>query len=518
MSAAVRSAGSSRRGLRQTGEVDESLFGTQKAPSRGASSRGSHRATSASLSRSGTAIVSAGTLSSLVSPSKESAVLSGAELHSILNLTGSLHRSNQHQQQQQHQSDQAARAAARKAKMLRLEQASASRPTQLSPSEVEEKENRQRLLVRAKAHLDEEHDDAKHMRAMMHYAQCVTIRDAQVLEKSRLAQRAAEEERRLDAAMEAERVRTLKLQEEREAARAEEQRLGASVIIQQIQERERERLAAQEAREQEAQAMLQRVRAIEQREEEERAAKVRAGRQLLEQVMDANQKQAAQKLLRKQEEVEEELRIQAYIRAKEARDAANEAELARVRADKEREVARLRAMQERAQDRQAQIDELRAKRYQEAKEREWRSRALSEAQKKEGLKRDIAMAREAQRQEKARRIAEQALQEREEYMRVLEWQNGQTEVEQMRRTRAADRAYQHKAELQSQIAAKEREQAEARKRYLSEGAIFAAQNARDKARLEALKAEKLAQLEAMGVPAKYRSELAKKKVLVASIH
>lgn len=336
--------------------------------------------------------------------------------------------------------------------------------------------------------------------------------------QQRIADDLLAEEKRIDLAMEVERVRTLKLMEEREASRAEEQRLGASVIITQIQEREQERIRQQEQREQEAQAMLARVKELELREEEERQAKVVAGRKLLEQVMDANHAQARAKLLKKQEEIDEDLRIQAYIRSKEARDAENEAELTRIRNEKEKEIARLRAMQERAQDRQAAIDELRAKRYQEAKDRQWRQGQIEQASKRESMKRDISMAREAQRQEKSRRIAEQALQEREEYMRVLDWQNSQGDIDRAKQTASATAAAQHRADLQAQMSAKEREKAEARARYLSEGQIFQQQHARDKAKLEKLKQEKLQMMEEMGVPIKYRAELAKKKMLVASIH
>lgn len=401
---------------------------------------------------------------------------------------------------------------------MRLEREANARPAQLTASEFEEKENRSRLLGHAKQAMDEEMDDVKHMNQMMLYAQCVTIRDAQILEKQRIADELIAEEKRIDLAMEVERVRTLKLMEEREAARADEQRLGASVIITQIQEREQERIRQQEQREQEALAMLQRVKDIEQREEEERLAKVVAGRKLLEQVMEANNQQARAKLAKKQEEIDEDLRIQAYIRSKEARDQANEAELARIRGEKEKEVARLRAMQERAQDRQAAIDELRAKRYQEAKDREWRQAQMDQAGKRDSMKRDISQAREAQRQEKSRRIAEQALQERDEYMRVLEWQNAQTSVDHHRHTSAAQAAEKHRRDIQAQMAEKAREKQEARARYLTEGQIYQQQHERDRAKLEKLKQEKLAQMEAMGVPQKYRSELAKKKMLVASIH
>jgi len=49
------------------------------------------------------------------------------------------------------------------------------------------------------------------------------------------------------------------------------------------------------------------------------------------------------------------------------------------------------------------------------------------------MKNDISQAREAQRQEKSRRIAEQALQEREEYMRVLECKKKNAEKEELKK-------------------------------------------------------------------------------------
>ena len=412
----------------------------------------------------------------------------------------------------------ASKAAARKEKMLRMEKEIAARPAALTESELAERETRTRLLAHARQSIDSSHGDVKHMDQMVLYAQCATIRDAQILEKRRIEDQLIADEKRMDLAMEAERVRTLRLMEEREAARAEEQRLGAAVIITQIEERQQERIRAQEQREQEAQAMLARVQALEQAEEAQRQNKVLAGRKLLESVLEANNAQARAKLRKKQEEIDEELRIQAYIRGKEAREAANEAELARVKNAKELEIARLRAMQERAQDRQAAIDELRAKRYQEAKDRSWRQGELESGARRDAIKRDIAHAREAQRQEKARRIAEQSLLERDEYMRVLDWQNAQTASDAAKQAAAAQAAAQHKADIQRQMGDKEREKAEARARYLTEGHVFQQQNERDRAKLERIKQEKLALMEQMGVPEKYRSELAKKKVLTSNIH
>jgi hypothetical protein len=166
----------------------------------------------------------------------------------------------------------------------------------------------------------------------------------------------------------------------------------------------------------------------------------------------------------------------------------------------------------------AVTDVLRTKRHQEAKDRQWRQSQIEQVGKRDSMKRDISLAREAQRQEKSRRIAEQALQEREEYMRVLEWQNAQTDVDRSKQSAAAQAAAQHRADIQAQMVAKEREKAEARTRYLSEGQIYQQKHQRDKAKLEKLKAEKLQIMDQMGVPQKYRAELAKKKLLVASIH
>ena len=54
-------------------------------------------------------------------------------------------------------------------------------------------------------------------------------------------------------------------------------------------------------------------------------------------------------------------------------------------------------MQEKAHDRQAEIDSLRAKRYQEALERKNREKELQEARKRQEMIKDMAASRDAQR-------------------------------------------------------------------------------------------------------------------------
>ena len=77
--------------------------------------------------------------------------------------------------------------------------------------------------------LDEEHDDVKHMNQMMLYSKVVTIRDKQLEET--IEREWVEEQKRLDIMMEIERLKGLKVAEEREIIRQLAQRKGATVII-----------------------------------------------------------------------------------------------------------------------------------------------------------------------------------------------------------------------------------------------------------------------------------------------
>jgi len=290
------------------------------------------------------------------------------------------------------------------------------------------------------------------------------------------------------------------------------------VIIQQIAEREAERIRQQEIREQEAKAMIERIREAERREHMEQLRKKEEGRRLLQEVMHANEMQARAKLIKKQEALEEDMQIAEYIRQKELREQAAEMEAARRRAEKEKEISRLRALQEKAQDRQSTIDELRAKRYQEQKDRQARQKQLEVARKKERVMADMHNAREMQRRVKAQRMADQAMQEREEYYRVLEWQKAEVEKEQQKAYEQQRARVKHRDALMEQINEHEQAKSEARQKFLEEGQRMAAEMAAEHRRLAQLKDEKLNTLGHLGVPEKYRAELAKKKLLVSTIY
>jgi hypothetical protein len=406
----------------------------------------------------------------------------------------------------------------RKQRMMRMEEEKKRRAPVLSETEMLEKEQKTRILAAAKAKMENELDDVKEMNQMMAYAQCVTIRDAQLREKARMKQCLAEFNKNADLEMEVARIRQIRMLEEREVIRQKERQVGARVIIQQIQEREAARLENQAKAEKEAQAMIEKQQELERQEELARQVKMENGRKLLDEVIKSNEQQALLKIRQKQLEAEEDRKIAEYIRQKEAREAAAEMEKERIRAAKELELARMRATQEKAQNRQAQIDELRAKRYQEAKDRAWRQQQLTEARKKQAEKEKIAIVRESQRKLKAQNMAHQALEERTEYERVREWQQRQAEVEASMKQQAKAKGFELRDALNQQIATKEIERRLARQAFLAEGAEAARVREMEEHKLMRIKEQKLSQLTSSGVPQKYTAELAKKKMLVASIH
>merc|ERR1719408_621403 len=136
--------------------------------------------------------------------------------------------------------------------------------------------------------LDEDMDDVKHMNQMMLYSKIVTIRDAQIQEKRSVQAERQEEERQLDMMMEIERLKALKMYEEREKARLDDQRRGAQVIVEQIKDRQAQRMREEESRDQERSFILKQIDALKEEEVEQQKAKKLAAGRLMNEVNAAN--------------------------------------------------------------------------------------------------------------------------------------------------------------------------------------------------------------------------------------
>lgn len=202
---------------------------------------------------------------------------------------------------------------------------------------------------------------------------------------------------------------------------------------------------------------------------------------------------------------------QVYLRQREKRDKERQQLEDLIKAEKERETAILRAQQEKMQDKQAELDALRAKRAAEESERQWRKTQQLAAQREETILKSLDQAREAQKLEKERRLIEQAQQEKEEFDRILRVQREAEEMEQMSKVKKLHAAKEHMSELQAQILMNAEVRKKNRMEFLDEGVQQRARMEAGRLKLEGIKSEKLSMLTSAGVPEKYTVDLANKK-------
>lgn len=271
-----------------------------------------------------------------------------------------------------------------KTKMKSFDQTRAKK-LPLSEYQREQLAKNQALLENAQKVVDEEMDDVKDMNKMIHYAKCVTIRDRQIAEAKELEKQRKEEDLRMDTLMEIERLKVLKLNEQREKEKKVIQHQGALVIIDQIKEREKERQKQMKLKEEEQQEMLKEIKAQQEEEIKLQEQKILKGQQLMETVKEANRNAIAIKQKKAQEEKELDNQIMEYNKKKAEREEAYQAELKRIHDEKEMETQKLRERQLKAMNKQSDIDELKAKRAfeenarlnREKERKEWEERVSS---------------------------------------------------------------------------------------------------------------------------------------------
>mmetsp|Transcript_33908 Transcript_33908/g.69989 ORF Transcript_33908/g.69989 Transcript_33908/m.69989 type:complete len:516 (+) Transcript_33908:130-1677(+) len=444
----------------------------------------------------------------------DSIVISNNDLDRLRKLATVVDKSDLERQRQNAESEKAAlqaKARERKEKMLAME---AKRKANLAKSdlEIEDQAKMSNLLENAERARDEQLDDVKHMNQMMLYAKCVTIRDAQLLEKQMVQKEKGDIEQSFDALMEQERLKSIQLSEERERQKQEERMRGAAIIRTQIEQREKERIREQEQLDMEREAMLRQIEKLKQDEKEKEEERRRLGKSLLEEATLANKEQIRRKEEQKRKIIEEEQRIADYIAEKDRKEQERQEALEEEIKRKAEETARLRALQEKAADKQAEADALRAKRAQEDYERAWRAKESEAADKKNRMLKDIMISREEQKKQKERVQAEAAQSEKQQFERILAVQRAAENAELQKEASSQNRRLVHNEDIRRQIADNEEKRMRQRQEFLEEGSKIRYQKQLEVKRLESIKQRKLAELQRAGVPEKYLAELQNKKL------
>ena len=161
------------------------------------------------------------------------------------------------------------------------------------PSQLEQtkKIEKQAVITAAERKLFAELDDVKKMDHLTRYAKVMAIRDAQIQEKKVIEKEKLEEERRLDTMMEVERLKSLQMYAEREERRAADQKLGAQVIVDQIEARERERLRQRELQDQEREALVLQNEELKKKEMLSKLEQAKINEKILNEVAVSNAQQ-----------------------------------------------------------------------------------------------------------------------------------------------------------------------------------------------------------------------------------
>lgn len=494
------------RKVADTSEVDETLFGSTRRP--GANGAGGEAAVTA---KKGSKVAR------LKAPkvTANSATLTSSTLDAIRARSKIRTAEDEARDRRAALAEREAlnKQAMERKKMMLLKEEEGKAAKRLTETELLKQTTDAETRDRAQWMLNENLDQVKKMNQMMLYAKCVTIRDNQIEEKQCLRGDEADETRRLDLMMEIERLKTLEIYEQREAKRVEDRKKGAAMLQRQIEERERARHLEEDKRELERKAVLAEIERMRVEEERQMEEKREQGRRLLAEVQKSNFAQIERKKAILEEEKEEDERIALYIKMKEAKEAEEAERQAHIAKEKELELARMRAKQEKMTDKQAELDELRAQRAHEAYERDWRRRERESAERVANMNADLARAREDQRAMKMAQLAEIAEQERADYYRVISAQRAEEAAEKSAAETAASLRRQQRDEVLMQIKANEEKKLKERQDFLREGELLREKYAEEIEVLEGIKERKLKELEAQGVPVKYRAELARKRVV-----
>lgn len=520
------------RVVSQTSQIDESLFGQSKsnkarkeklqeqwasdsAPiERQAQARQKKR--SGKMGKEWVQVITKDLIRNLVVPSEDpsgqSLVMPRDQFYRILQASRVLTEAEKEAELERAKEEKKALlegAAYRKNEMKHLDLARVKNAA-LSDLELEAKEKAEHLLSRANAMRLEQEDEIKHLNEMILNAKCHAIRDAQILEKGQISRELVDEEKRLDNMMEVDRQSSIRIQEEIERQRKDEQLMGAAKLMEQIHENEQERLFELERKDQEN---IQMQRYVEKLMEEDQAAVEKKHDEqikLREELNKANRDILRRKDIKKEQEKMEEHKVLEYQKKKAEREAAFEKEQERIRIEKEKETARLRALQERAKDEQAERDALRAKRAQEQTEREWRTKEAAEARKKAETEAMLEEARHKQMMQKEHYLAVQAQRERQEFERVLRAQKELVEREKREELEVRKKRLTHADDVRAQIRRKEQERIAERNAFFEEGAKLDEEARARRARLDEVKRKKLTELRDAGIPDKYLAGVERK--------
>ena len=395
---------------------------------------------------------------------------------------------------------------ARKARMIKMEDEAKLKAKKSASEEISE-QRANAIRKQAAEKIDQSNDLVKLLNTYAQRAMAFTIRDQQLADKEARLAKEADYEKRMDIAMEIDRLKELDAREKAEASKLSKRVEDRKVIIDQIDARKKLKILQEEAREQENKQMLQTIKKYE--EEDKRAAEKHhdnIAKSRIE-VLKANQDAIDAKknrIVREREEVEMILAYQAKQDEKMRKREEEEEEKQRLLNERQK---KLLDNQTKSQNKQAEIDELRARRAMEEGERKARQKELWEAHKRQQNQVTLNNARKAQQEEKNQILAREASLKAAEYENAVKFAYDMAERERREAAAKEKKNEEFREMLQTQIQQIEDKRMLHRNDKEEEGRMIKKEMATDRIKLLAIRDKMVGDMKKKGIDQKYLSEM-----------
>jgi hypothetical protein len=393
-----------------------------------------------------------------------------------------------------------------------LKEIDKNRPQYLTRSQKNIEISENSILAAAKRAKENQLDATKEMNTLLKCSKVASIRDLQKEEHKRMEKNYREKEAKLDLMMELERLKELKFQEDKEKEAKLKRYSSAKILIDQIKEKEIRRLQEKEIIAREGELMKKQMKALHEEDLRNEERKRLENARLAKEIVNINKISALNRDKKKLLEREEDLKILKYNMEKAKKEEEELAETKRQQAARERETQKLREKQEKFADKQALLDELRAKRAFEEAEKKEREKERQELLKLERQRKELIEGNEKQKMAKMKRLEEQAFADQKEYEYIIKHQLADMEEE--RRIEELKRKIftANGEEVRRQISEKQEKEKLRLKAILDERRGIEQNLDEYRKTVERIKKEKLDEMERLHIKPEYRVDLQRYKI------
>ncbi|KAM3956640.1 cilia- and flagella-associated protein 45 [Aphomia sociella] len=338
-------------------------------------------------------------------------------------------------------------------------------------------------------------------------SKCHAIRDAQIAEKELIKKEIDDEERRLDAIMEENRMAAVQRAEGEEDQRHHLRLQNLAALKEQIKAHETAKIMEAERIEEESIRVNQANIAMQ--IDEAQKLKEKHGRQnKLKEILDqGNAELLYYKQLQNEEERIMDLRIANFLKQKQQREAKAKAEADAIKAAKQKGIDHIAKAQKAEQELKEELERIRNLKIQEDVERDYRRREREAAIKKNKEMKLLHEARVQQIKDIHRLIAREISKDEQSFNNAARQNEEFIQKEKALDEKRKARIEQHRQAIMKQINDKERARAELREKIHNEGvALRLEQEQLDKYEKKVIK-QKVTAMRQQKVSEKYVKEV-----------